>query len=227
MGFNQNMKVALISDIHANAQALNTLADVLSDADKVLCLGDLTGYYCQVNEVIDTVRRLNALCVLGNHDHFLINGCPEDAPASVQFGIDFARKTITPDHHKWLASLPLTWAGVIGGCSILMMHGSPWHPLTDYLYADNPALTRLNEFDYDVIACAQTHRVFLQIEHRPFLLNPGSVGQPRDISACATAMILDTDTITVTTIKRAFDPEPVIQLAMRHGAQEWISKHLK
>lgn len=221
------MQLAFISDIHANGEGLRVLADVLSDADHVLCLGDLVGYYCEVNDVIDTVRGLNALCVLGNHDRFLLDGCPEDASPAVRFGIEFARQVITPDHLQWLATLPLTWGGVVGGCSILMVHGSPWRPLTDYLYADNPRLEQLDEFDYDVIVFAQTHRVFQQVKRRPFLLNPGSVGQSRDTQARAYAMILDTDTMAIKTIERPFDPEPVIQLAVRNGAGEWISKHLK
>ncbi|MFC1461805.1 metallophosphoesterase family protein, partial [Verrucomicrobiota bacterium] len=194
----ENMRLALISDIHANAEALGVLADVLSDADRVLCLGDLVGYYCQVNETIEAIRSLDPICVLGNHDHFLLDGCSDDEPPAVRFGIEFAAKTIAPEHRQWLASLPLVWEGVLGGRSVLMTHGSPWHPLTDYLYADNPALNELKDFDFDVITFAQTHRALERTESRPFLLNPGSVGQSRDVRAQACAMILDTDSMAVT-----------------------------
>lgn len=221
------MRLALISDIHANAEALSALADVLSDADRVLFLGDLVGYYCQVNEVIETIRGLDPICVLGNHDRFLLDGCPEKEPPAVRFGIAFAAQVITPDHRQWLASLPLIWGGVLGNRSILMTHGSLWRPLTDYLYADNPLLEQLNGFDYDVITFAQTHRLFKRTESQPFLLNPGSVGQSRDIKARACAMILDTDSLAVTTIERTFDPKPVIDLAVCHGARNWIGKHLR
>lgn len=220
------MRLALISDIHANFEALRALSDVLTDADQVLCLGDLVGYYCQVNEVIDYVRSLDALCLVGNHDHFLLHGCPPDAAPAVRFGIEFAERVIDADHRKWLASLPLIWGGFLGRRSFLLTHGSPWRPLSDYLYDDSPALARLETFDYDVVAFGQTHRTLLRLEHRPFLLNPGSVGQPRDVKAQACALVVDTSTMNVERVVRPFDAVAVIHLAMQNGAQEWVSKHL-
>jgi predicted phosphodiesterase len=123
------MRIALLSDIHANFEALRGFADVLREAEKVVCLGDLVGYYCQVNEVIDYMRSLDALCILGNHDGFLVHGCPADANASVRFGIEFADRTVSSDNRRWLATLPVVWGGVLGGRSVLLTHGSPWRPL--------------------------------------------------------------------------------------------------
>ena len=111
------MRLALISDIHANFEALRALSDVLAEADQVLCLGDLVGYYCQVNEVIDYLRSLNALCLMGNHDNFLLHGYPPDALPAVRFGIEFADRVIDAGHRQWLASLPLAWGGFLGGRS--------------------------------------------------------------------------------------------------------------
>ncbi|NQT94804.1 MAG: metallophosphoesterase family protein [Lentisphaerae bacterium] len=220
------MRLALISDIHANFEALRALSDVLTEADQVLCLGDLVGYYCQVNEVIDYVRSLNALCLMGNHDNFLLHGCPSDAPPAVRFGIQFAERVIDADHCRWLASLPLVWGGFLGGRSFLLTHGSPWCPLNDYLYDDSPALAGLEAFDYDVVAFGQTHRTLLRVERRPFLLNPGSVGQPRDVKAQACALVVDTSTMTVERVVRPFDVDAVVHLAIQNGAREWVSKHL-
>jgi predicted phosphodiesterase len=221
------MRLALISDIHANFPALMALSDVLESADRVLCLGDLIGYYCQVNEVISYMRDLPGIFVLGNHDRFLLEGCPPELPAAARFGIEFAARVISEKHRKWLAGLPLVWGGVLDGRSLLLSHGSPWKPMTDYLYPSNPALNRLRQFNFDVIAFGQTHRVLMNCEKRPYLLNPGSVGQSRDVQANACALVLDTTMMQVESIARPFDADPVVALARRKGAGQWISKHLQ
>lgn len=220
------MRLALISDIHGNFEALKVLSDIFSEVDQVLCLGDLVGYYCQVNEVIDYMRNLNALCLMGNHDNFLLSGCPSDALPAVRFGIEFADRVIDDDHRKWLEDLPFLWGGFLGERSFLLTHGSPWSPLNDYLYDNNPALPGLDAFDYDVIAFGQTHRTMVRLDQRPFLLNPGSVGQSRDVKAHACALVLDTSTMAVERITRPFDASSVISLAVHNGAEEWVTKHL-
>ncbi len=219
------MRVALISDIHANHEALKALSDVLAEADQVVCLGDLVGYYCQVNEVIDALRDLKALCILGNHDYFLLNGTPLDANESVKFGIDYADAVIDPEHRRWLSSLPVNWGGQIGPKLFNLVHGSPWRPVHDYLYSDSPKLEGLSEFDYDVIAFGQTHRPFLRANQRPWLVNPGSVGQSRHRPNMACAVVIDMDSGHCSTIQRVFDPETVIRLVRDNGGGNWAGRH--
>jgi len=221
------MKLALIIDIHANFEALNTLSGTLMQADKVLCLGDLVGYYCQVNEVIDYIRALDALCILGNHDYFLLHECPHNVSPAVRFGIEYAASVISASNRQWLETLPLTWGGFLGNVSILLTHGSPWRPLNDYLYADSPLLEQLGQFNYDIVAFGQTHRAFQRFHQGSYLLNPGSVGQSRDRQSRACAMVVDTSTMAIEIIESTFDGNYVINLALMNGAQKWITKHLK
>jgi len=220
------MRIALISDIHANAQALAQLDDIWGTVDRIVCLGDVIGYYCEVNEVIDAVRAMDAICIRGNHDDFLLNGCPADLPPAVRFGIDYADRVIRSDNRAWLESLPLIWEGELGGKSFLLAHGSPWNPLTDYLYADHPRLSDLKSINADVVAVGQTHRRLIRVDSRPWLINPGSVGQSRDRMAVACAVRIDLATGNVECIDRPFDPQPVIQLAQSQGSGDWINKHL-
>jgi putative phosphoesterase len=220
------VRVALLSDVHANLQALLAIEGVLRQADRVVCLGDVVGYYCQVNEVLDFIRSLDPVCVLGNHDWFLLHGCPATAPEAVQFGIRYADRAITADHRAWLAAQPLCWGGTIGGRSFLLNHGSPWDPLHGYLYADNSDLALLHAFRYDVVAFGQTHRVLQRTEAMPLLLNPGSVGQSRDVTAAACTMVVDTRDLSVEPVARPYDPGPVMSLAKHEGAGDWVSRHL-
>jgi predicted phosphodiesterase len=87
-------------------------------------------------------------------------------------------------------------------------------------------LKRLHVFDCDVIAFGQKHRTMMHLEQRPCLLDPGSVGQARDLKAVACALIVDTETLTVEKIGRPFDPAVVIRLAKANGAGEWVNKYL-
>ncbi len=220
------MRIALISDLHANFEALKALSDVLESADRILCAGDLTGYYCQVNEVMDYVRAMGVRSILGNHDYFLLYGCPDDVPASVRFGVEFARQSISDENRRWLSELPLTWSGRLDGRTFLMVHGSPWRTIEDYMYPGSAALDRLSEFDYDVILFGQTHRVVCRTDKKPYLLNPGSVGQSRELKATACAMVIDTSDLTVERIERLYDVNTVLKLASSKGAEDWITKPL-
>jgi len=220
------MRIAFLSDLHANMDALGVLADDIASADAVVCLGDFVGYYCQVNEVIDAVRGIGVRCVLGNHDHFLLHGCPPTVPPAVAWGIAYAARVITAENRAWLASLPLVWGGNIGGRAMLLAHGSPWRPLTDYLYPDSAALAGLSAFDFAVVALGQTHHALVRQEGEVCVLNPGSAGQSRDIPAHACMAMLDTETFAVERIARPYDPARTMARAREAGAGPWITKHL-
>ena len=139
------MRVVVIGDVHANTEALNALTDLLDDADRVVCVGDVVGYYCQVNEAIAVLRDRHVLCVAGNHDRFVLRPGRTPNNESVRFGVEFAASVISAENRNWLAELPLTWGGDIGGLTWLLFHGSPWRPITDYIYPDSPLLPRLKE----------------------------------------------------------------------------------
>jgi predicted phosphodiesterase len=224
------VRAVILSDIHANFEALKALDSVIRGADLCICLGDFIGYYCQVNEVLDFIRARDVLCIRGNHDNFLTAGCPESASEAVRFGIDYADRVIHPDHRRWLAQLPLLWGGFLGGaagCSLLLCHGSPWQPLEDYLYADSALLPQLEQFSFDLIAFGQTHRPLLIEQASRLRLNPGSVGQSRHWPSVACAAVVEVSAHpSVTLIEIPYDAEPVIRLAVQAGAREWIRKHL-
>ncbi len=228
-----HMRVVILSDIHANFEALKRLENVVQDADLRICLGDLIGYYCQVNEVLDFIRAYDFQCVRGNHDDFLITGCPGNAPEAVRFGMEYADRIIDSDHRRWLAELPLIWGGFLGEansdarCSVLLSHGGPWQPLEGYIYADSRLLPRLGDFSFDLIAFGQTHRPMV-ITHGPrVLLNPGSVGQSRHRPAVACAAVFEVSgRLSVSMLETPYDVEAVIRMAVRAGAGEWICKHL-
>lgn len=222
------MRIALIADLHANATALSTMLDVLDGCDRVVCLGDVVGYYCQVNETIEMLRRYDPLCILGNHDKFVLHGVEEKMPESVMFGVDYAQRVITAENRAWLISLPYTWGAEIGGRSCLFFHGSPWQPMEHYLYADSPLLAKLDDFQYDLLAFGQTHRPLLRMDKRPCLINPGSIGQSREakLFGRACAAVLDTESMQVELIERPYDMQLVVDETISNGAGDWARKFL-
>lgn len=220
------MNVIILSDIHANYEALKSLRPYLEEADQILCLGDIIGYYCQVNEVIDYLKELNAFCILGNHDAFLFNGCPDNLSAEVKFGIRYANSVITSTNRQWLSKLPISWSGYIDKISFLMVHGSPWDPFGDYLYANNPKLQMLDSFNYDVIAFGQTHRGLIKTNQKPYIINPGSVGQSRDKNMMACAVAMDTNEMSFKLIESSYDTSNVIKLLNDNHAGDKATKYL-
>src|SRR5262245_46468395 len=104
------MNIIIISDIHANFKALQLWDKELKSADWVLCLGDMVGYHTDVNEVIDYLKSLSRLiCIMGNHDHFLLRGCPDRILPQVKQWIEYADEVIRPENRDWLSSLPISW----------------------------------------------------------------------------------------------------------------------
>ncbi len=220
------MNVLITSDIHANYEALIALEDLFQKADQVICLGDFVGYYCQVNEVLDFLRPFNPICILGNHDSSLLKGVSKETPDAVKFGIEYADKVIEKSHRDWLAGLPHLWGGELDTRTFLLAHGSPWSPMDDYLYPDSPELERLGAFNFNVVAFGQTHRPIQQTDRRPFLINPGSVGQSRNERGVACATMLDTNAMHATAVSRPYDVTKVVELARANGAKDWITKYL-
>lgn len=223
------MRIAVISDLHANFVALHALAADIAKADAIICLGDILGYYCEPRETIEWVQAHVNWCVRGNHDHYVLTGCPHGSPPAVRFGVEFASAHIGPTHKEWLSSLPLTKTLQLEGVSLLLVHGSPWDPLGGYLYEDNPRLNDLQTVGSEVVCFGHTHRFFLRNGHRYVHLNPGSVGQSRDKETVgfACAAIIDTENLSVTRIVRPYNVQNVLKLAYMNGAGPWIEKFLR
>lgn len=222
------MKIAIISDIHANYEALSSISDKLNDVETILVLGDIIGYYFQVNEVIDYLRDHQAVCVLGNHDYYLLNRCPPQTLPQVILGINYANSVISPENREWLSKIPFLRTMTIGNHSLLLCHGSPWDPLNEYLYPNNPSINQLQYLNYDIISFGHTHREFLSQVNGKTVINPGSVGQSRDqaTKSCACAVILDTESMELIKIHQKFDPMPIINLGMKNGSDDGIKKYL-
>ncbi len=224
------MKVLIISDIHANYEALRMLQPYIERSDNVLCLGDIVGYSCAVNECIDFIRSNKFICIQGNHDRYIIEGMDTQTKflnESVRFGINHALITITDDNYIWLKSLPVSLGLKIENISIMMSHGSPFDPINGYVYENNNDFTTWEDFKYDYILIGHTHRTMIKEIGNKLIINPGSVGQARDCEGKVCACILDTQYKSVEHIYLDYDYKKNLELSLSFGAKEWIYKHFQ
>ncbi len=190
------MRIAVLSDIHSNLPALEAVRADLPQVDEVWVLGDIVGYGPQPNEVIAALQELGARSVLGNHDGAAIETVDAayfnpDARAA----IEWTRDEIDANARAYIAALP----EVRRHGEVTAVHGSPRDPIWEYITSAGIAAANFEAFDTRLCLFGHTHMpvVFREIagevETLPgaagpavelnggrSLVNPGSVGQPRD-----------------------------------------------
>ncbi|MBI1346212.1 YfcE family phosphodiesterase [bacterium] len=176
------MKILLLADIHANWAALSAIRESF---DACLFLGDLVEYGTDPVPCIDWVRQHAHAAVRGNHDHATVqrvttgpgSGCRRLAAATRQLH----QQVLTPSHFKFLARLPVTQTLDLDGLRFFLVHATPRDPMDEYLGADVAGwTTRLANVEADFVCVGHTHIPLDLSLGKKRLINPGSVGQPRD-----------------------------------------------
>jgi predicted phosphodiesterase len=203
------MRIAVLSDIHANLPALEAVASDLPPVDQVWVLGDTVGYGPQPNEVVATLQAMGARSVLGNHDGAAIGTVdPADFNADARAAIEWTAEAIDGNARAYLASLPEVR---IDG-DLTAVHGSPRDPVWEYITGPGVAAANFAAYETRLCLFGHTHlpAVFRSVDgaveatpglpgtSSPLgaeraLLNPGSVGQPRDGLRDAAYAVLDLD----------------------------------
>jgi len=223
-----------ISDIHANYEALTSVLDSAKDFDAVVVAGDLVDYGPDPDLVIDVVASMRPIAVRGNHDHaaaFNMDcGCgPKTHDISVLTRESITAKRLEPRHVDFLRSLPLDATLEAEGLRVKVVHGSPTNQLYGYLYpwemkrALCPGKARLRfvaedvedcDTEWDVLIVGHTHHQFSLRIGRTLVVNPGSVGQPRDGDPRASFTIIEImggSVVSVTHRRVKYNVEGVIR----------------
>ncbi len=237
------MRILVISDIHANYVALESVLADAGKVDEVWCLGDIVGYGPDPNACVERVRELPRLtCVLGNHDMAVIGRVPRSAfNTEARHSLAWQERVLMASNMDFLRSLPHTLQ-VRGQVSLV--HGSPRDPVWEYVL--NTLTARMNFPLFDTPWCfvGHTHaqfifrwnekrrRVVLDIPRpgevmtlpKRAILNPGSVGQPRDRDPRAAYAIFDPETNSWEPRRVEYDIEAV-QQRIREAGLPW--KHAR
>jgi len=230
------MRILIISDIHANFVALESVvADAQGRYDAVWCLGDVVGYGPMPNECVQLVEELVDYVVIGNHD-WAVLGRPgidvDDFNPMAREAVLWTRKVLTASNRALLDSFPDVPVQPLEVPDLLFTHASPREPVWEYVQTPMIALENFALFDEKICLVGHTHKPVIyrwrlerageaedgggtgaatvdQLPIRPeepvyldvsadqrLILNPGSVGQPRDNDPRAAYAILDTDPMT-------------------------------
>ena len=216
------MQVALLSDIHGNKVALDAVLADMPAVDAMVCAGDVVGYNPWHANCVEFVREREIPTVMGNHDRAVARGDAFGFNSMAGAGVAHARETLTEEQIDWLDSLPQRRTEFDG--RVRIVHGHPDDP-DRYTYpADfDPALLG----DEDVLVLGHTHHQHHEQFAEGVVVNPGSVGQPRDSDPRAAYAVLDLDELAVTEHRVSYDIERVKQGIKRAGLPERLGTRLE
>ncbi len=192
------MRILVLSDIHANLTALETVLKDAGEVDATWCLGDIIGYGPDPNECVASIRmRPNLICLLGNHDSAVLSRIPvETFNQDARRSIEWMQNVLTRESYTFMATLPER----IVIDQVTLVHGSPRNPVWEYILDLHNATQNMEHFDTQFCMVGHTHLPIayvtvngsrelrwtvppegecIEIPSRA-ILNPGSVGQPRD-----------------------------------------------
>jgi diadenosine tetraphosphatase ApaH/serine/threonine PP2A family protein phosphatase len=240
------MRYLIVSDIHANLEALEATLSAAGDVDRVLVLGDLVGYGADPNAVIERVRSISsAIIIRGNHDKV---GAGIDTVESfnhlARHAIAWTSSALTPDNRAWLAAVqagPVEIDDFVEIC-----HGSPFDEDV-YIFDDLDARRAISVTTRPLCLFGHTHvpaafsfrsdlkaigpprgaRFRLSLdEDVKYLVNCGAVGQPRDGDPRAAFGLLDTDAAALTVLRVTYDVATAQQKIIDAGLPEVLAQRL-
>lgn len=215
------MRALVLSDIHANIVALDAVLAAAPSVDEVWQLGDVVGYGPEPDAVVDRLRGLGAVGVRGNHDAAALGEIDTELfNVDARRAMEWTRTTVGTDTRAWLAALPERQAR--GDWTLV--HGSPRDPIWEYVTSTSVARAAVADLETPFGLHGHTHVPIgyleeddalgtvspgagsvLHVGGRRALLNPGSVGQPRDGIPAVSWMVLDIDAGTASWHRTAYD----------------------
>ena len=214
------MRIGIISDVHGNYEALKS---VLFELDRmgiseIYCLGDVAGYYCQVNECCEELISRGIPSLMGNHDWYLAGNGYCLRSKSVNDCIAFQRTIISKRNLEWLKGSQFQFDIF----SIRMVHGGWSDPLDEYLVPSSEYFSRL---DGEFFVSGHTHIQTAMVFGTKTYCNPGSVGQPRDLDPRAAFAIFEDGEFQLKRVE--YDVEKISTLMKIAGFDDYYYGSLK
>lgn len=208
------MKIGIFGDIHGNYCAFEQIHTQLKNetCDLHIFLGDVCGYYYRQNDIIEMLRNIPHLhAVSGNHDDAFLDAM-DNEPLLKDYSENFGRSfellkgNISNANLEFLKNLPQEF--LLPSYNIAAYHGSPWKPLSEYIYPDSP-LDRFEELPFETVFLGHTHYPMDRKSPNVRVINPGSAGQPRD-GGWPSYAVYDTETKKVEIKRVPYDVSTMI-----------------
>tara|TARA_B100000963_G_scaffold361905_1_gene400719 strand:- start:2649 stop:3347 length:699 start_codon:yes stop_codon:yes gene_type:complete len=209
------MKIAFLSDIHSNIEAFDAVLKIIEqkNIDRIYIAGDLVGYYYYADEVIDLcMNRKDIFCIRGNHERNFLSALSDSSimeKFTKKYGSSYLRskEQLSTSQITWLKNLPTKLTAKLDNVTLTIAHGSI-HDEDEYVYPDASIETLINQLSSsDVTVLGHTHHSFVWSYKNKYLINPGSVGQPRDQSSQASFFVLNTSNMSIVPFKVNFSCE--------------------
>jgi putative phosphoesterase len=214
------MKILVVADIHANWPALQAVTE---PHDACFFLGDLVDYGLEPSPCIDWVRRHAPYAVRGNHDHGVAQLIPVTGRAGYRYLTSVTRpltqERLSADERRFLARLPVTRMVTLNDTRFLLAHASPRDPLDDFNLPEvDYWQRRLQGVEADVVCVGHTHHPYVLEVGDKLVINPGSVGQPRDGDPRACYAVIEDHRVEIKRVE--YRVEDAIQTLMQSSLPE-------
>ncbi|MFA4956640.1 MAG: metallophosphoesterase family protein [Candidatus Methanoperedens sp.] len=206
------MFIGLIADVHSNIVALEAVLLEMDNLgiEKILHAGDLVGYNPYPNETIELFRKRKIISIRGNHERALLSGDMSDLNWHAACALRWTSNTISRENLDYISKIKDTEVISLGDTEIFLVHGSPNDP-DEYVYPEDVEPGLLTMTSSDILVLGHTHIQFKKQFNEGIIVNPGSVGQPRDKDPASAFAILDTDTKRIELERTEYDVEKVIE----------------
>jgi len=225
------LRLLAVSDIHSNLPALQRVLEDAGRFDAAICAGDIVGYGPDPAECVETAAGQGFRCVAGNHDAAAVTGDTSRFNPYAAEAIAINRRLLDGDGMAWLSRLPTCLTVTIEGVKIAVFHGSPHEPLNEYVFPTEAAFRAAEFLDLtgaDLLILGHTHVPYVYGSGPRMVVNPGSVGQPRDGNPLASYMMIDLKDGEVTVDHRRveYDVGEVASRMRRLGLPEMLAVRL-
>jgi putative phosphoesterase len=225
------MRILVVADIHGNWPALQAINE---PHDVCVCLGDLVDYALEAKPCIDWVRRNARHAIRGNHDHGMAQNVTIVGRTGFKYlsGVTRAivRPTLDEDEFHYLARMPVSRTVTLDNSRYLLVHATPRDPLDEYAGAEPEFWQRrLENIDADVICVGHTHQPYVLEVGDKLVLNPGSVGQPRDGDPRASYAVIEDYKVELKRVEYPVEDavRPILDSALPDQAKEMLAEVLR
>lgn len=222
------MRLAILSDIHSNIHALrNVAADIRTKGgtDLTVCAGDIVGYGAFPNECCKAAAALSKLTVLGNHDLAALDHDTAFMNPYAAQAVLWTSSRLEDDSKTWLRTLTTEARFHAAGLEVAMYHGSvgSW---TDYVYAEAATDSLLKKARCNLLLLGHTHVPFVKRLQSGLIVNPGSVGQPRDGDPRSSYVMFDTDSKDCEVVRLDYDVDKAAEAIESAGLPRFLADRL-